>query len=104
MVIVLERNGRVLQGGVVPGGLLARWSTSDGKTLLDINIAPFMINVLGCTVTTPNPVLLNSAISLGKTMSAGGLNMDFNARYYQTTPSNTAGEANSTASFTINYE
>jgi type 1 fimbria pilin len=180
MVVVLETNGRVSQGGVVPGGLLARWSLSDGKTLLDINIAPFTVNVLGCTVTTPtlsvplgavnrarfrglgstaggskfsigmtcdsaisptvtfsgtpdndasnilalnsisdgtaasgvgiqllykdNPVLLNSAISLGKTTSAGGLNMDFNARYYQTTPSITAGEANSTASFTINYE
>lgn len=179
--VYLQKVGRISQGGVVPGGQLALWRTSDNKTLLTLNLTPFTVNVRGCAVTTPtvsvpmgtvhrvqfkgvgstvgnasfsigmycdtaisptvtfsgtadsnapdtvlalnnlgggstasgvgvqmtyqgNPVTLNSAVSLGRISSAGQLMMNLNARYYQTLPVITGGEANATAYFTIDYE
>lgn len=179
--VLLRKVGRVSQGGVVPGGLLAVWRTSDNKRLLSLNLNSFTVNVLGCQVTTPNvsvpmgtvhrsqfrgvgstvgntsfnigmscdsaisptvtfsgtpdsnipdtvlalnnpgsgtsasgvgvqmlyqgsPVMLNSAVSLGKTTEAGTLTMALNARYYQTASTIIGGEANATAYFTVKYE
>ncbi|MBL5825930.1 fimbrial protein [Serratia fonticola] len=51
--MILQKVGRISQGGVVPGGLLARWRTSDNKMLLTLNLNSFTVNVLGCAVTTP---------------------------------------------------
>lgn len=56
VAITLHKTGRVSQGGVVAGGTLARWATSDGKLLLTYALQPFTVQVLGCTVTTKNPV------------------------------------------------
>lgn len=179
--VFLLKVGRVSQGGIVPGGILAVWRTSDNQRLLTLNLNAFTVNVLGCQVTTPTvtvpmgtvnrtrfkgvgstagntsfsigmncdtaisptvtfsgtpdnnapetvlalnnlgsgatatgvgvqmtyqgiPVMLNSAISLGKTTAAGIVTMTLNARYYQTTPIITGGEANATAYFTVKYE
>ncbi|MBL5825954.1 fimbrial protein [Serratia fonticola] len=51
--VFLRKVGRISQGGVVPGGILAVWRTSDSKTLLTLNLSSFTVNVLGCAVTTP---------------------------------------------------
>ncbi len=49
-------------------------------------------------------VLLNTPISLGKTLAQGIVKSTFSARYYQISNTITGGDATATAQFTINYE
>jgi type 1 fimbria pilin len=48
-------------------------------------------------------VTLGSATSVGATTSNGTYNVGLTARYYQTAATVTAGQANSTATFTMTY-
>ncbi|CDF92583.1 Fimbrial adhesin [Pseudomonas sp. SHC52] len=48
-------------------------------------------------------VALGTPIAVGTTTSSGAYNIDLTARYYQTGAKVTAGQANSTATFTMTY-
>ncbi|HCD1255874.1 TPA: type 1 fimbrial protein [Citrobacter amalonaticus] len=55
--LYLYKAGPVSQGGVVPGGLVARWRTSDGVNLVDIMLNSFVVNVKGCEVLNKTPTV-----------------------------------------------
>lgn len=55
--LYLYKAGPISQGGVVPGGLVARWRTSDGVNLVDIMLNSFVVNVKGCEVLTKTPTV-----------------------------------------------
>jgi type 1 fimbria pilin len=50
-----------------------------------------------------NPVTLGRIIPAGVSSTDGQFDIPFYARYYQTTPNVTAGQANATATFTMTY-
>lgn len=96
------------QSGITPAVTFTGTADSSGATgVLALNEASDTTVATGVGVQllyNNSPVALGSAINLGTTTAEGDVTLSMQARYYQTASTITAGQANSTAYYTVSYE
>ena len=94
--------------GISPTVTFSGNADGSGATgVLDLNEASDTTVATGVDVRLLNnntPVTLGSALSLDTTTAEGDVTLAMQARYYQTAATITAGQANSTAYYTLSYE